>query len=154
MDDDLNSPEEFTGFHSLDIANADTIVKVIKDILLRMNISVSNCHSQYYDGCSTIKGKKAGVAKQIKDIEKKVFFTHCYTNALNFVVGDAIKNSEFMKKAIEAPHEIMKMIKKTPKRDAKLDAIKNEAKIISNSEEYHMEVIRIWCIFRRAYPSS
>ena len=33
VDNDLNSREEFTELHSLKIANADTIVKVIKDIL-------------------------------------------------------------------------------------------------------------------------
>ena len=56
VDDDLNSREGFTGLHSLEITNADTIVKVIKDILLHMNISLSRCCSQCCDGCSTTKG--------------------------------------------------------------------------------------------------
>ena len=32
VDDDLNFREEFIGLHSLEITNADPIVKVIKDI--------------------------------------------------------------------------------------------------------------------------
>ena len=46
-----------------------------------------------------------------------------------------------MKEALERTHEITKLIKKTPNRDAKLDAIKSEAKIISNSEKDHTEAI-------------
>ena len=50
-----------------------------------------------------------------------------------------------MKEVLETTHEITKLIKKTPKRDAKLDAIKNEAQIIWNSEEDHTEVIPLLC---------
>ena len=118
------------------------MVKVIKDVLLRMNISLIKCSTQCYGGCSTVKSKKARVAKQIKDIEKKALFTHCYIHALNLNVGDAIKNSEIIKEALKT-HEIPKLIKNSPKRDAKLDAIENEAKIISKSEEDHTETITL-----------
>ena len=110
-----------------------------------MNISLSKCCSQCYDGSSKMNSKKAGAAKQIKDIEENAFFTHCYTHAFNLAVGDAIKNSEIMKEALETTHEITKLIKKTQKRDAKLDAIINEAKIISNSEEDHTEATTLLC---------
>ena len=50
-----------------------------------------------------------------------------------------------MKEVLKTTHEIMKLIKKTPKRDAKLNAIKNEAKIISNSEEDHTDTITLLC---------
>ena len=119
------------------------MVKVIKDVLLRMNISLIKCRSQCYGGCSTVKSKKARVAKQIKDIEEKALFTHCYIHALNLTVGDAIKNSEIIKKALETTHEIPKLFKKSPKRDVNLDAIENEAKIISNSEEDHTDTITL-----------
>ena len=88
----------------------------------------------------TMKGQK-----QIKDIEEKALFTHCYTHALNLAVSDAIKNSELKKEALETTHEITKLIKESPKRDAKLDTIKNEAKIFSNSEEDHTEAITLFC---------
>ena len=55
VDEDLNSREEFIGLHSLGITNPHTIPKVIKDILLRMNISLKKCCSQCYEGCSAMK---------------------------------------------------------------------------------------------------
>ena len=62
-----------------------------------------------------------------------------------------------MKEPFETTHEITNLSIKSPKRDAKLDAIKNEAKIVSNSEEDHTEAITLLCSTRwtvRAEPSS
>ena len=113
-----------------------------------MNNSLSKCRSQCYDRYSTMIGQKAGVVKQIKDIEEKALFTLCYIRALNLAVGDAIKNSEIIKEALETTHEITKIIKKSPKRDPKLHAIKNKVKVISNTEEDHTEAIVLLCLTR------
>ena len=64
VDDLLNCYEDFIGLHSLDVANADGIVAVIKDVILRNNLNLKNCRGQCYDGCSTMKGEKNGVASK------------------------------------------------------------------------------------------
>ena len=81
---------------------------------------MKKCHGQCYDSCSTRKGQKTGVAKQIKTDESKALLMHCFTHSLNLAVGDAIKISKIMKNALKTTHEITKLIKKSPKRDAKL----------------------------------
>ena len=144
VDDDLQSREEFIGLHAIDTTDANTIVLVIKDVLLRMNLSISRCRGQCYDGCSTMKGDKNGVAKQIKDIERRALLTHCYTHSLNLAVGDAIKKSKIMKDALETTHEITKLIKKSPKRDTKLEKLKKEAEI-ENSDQGKIETITLLC---------
>lgn len=40
VDDDLNVHEEFIGLHLVDKINADTLVAVIKDALLRLNLTL------------------------------------------------------------------------------------------------------------------
>lgn len=50
-------------------------------------------------------------------IKEKALFTHCYTYSLNLAVGDAIKNSEIMKEALETTYVITKLIKKSPRRE-------------------------------------
>ena len=146
VDSDLNPHEEFIGLHSLGVANADLIVHVIiKDILVRMNISLSKCRGQCYDGCSTMKGEKKGVAKQIKDIEKKALLTHCYTHSLNLAVGDTIKESKIMRDALETTHEITKLVKKSPKRDTKLGAIKKAFETEDDANGVMAETITLLC---------
>ena len=43
VDDNLDCHEDFIGLHSLDVANTDTVVAVIKDVILRMNFNFKNC---------------------------------------------------------------------------------------------------------------
>ncbi len=56
VDSDLNVHEEFVGLYSLESTSADSIVSIIKDILLRMNLSPKNCRGQCYDGASSMSG--------------------------------------------------------------------------------------------------
>ena len=44
-----------------------------------------------YDGAATMAGHKTGLATQIKALNGKYLFTHCYGHALNLAVGDSIK---------------------------------------------------------------
>ena len=43
VDDDLNPHEEFIGLQSVPNIAADTLVAVIRDVLIRMNLSITNC---------------------------------------------------------------------------------------------------------------
>ena len=73
------------------LLNVDAIVKMIKDVLLRMNLAMNRKRGQCYDGCSTMAGEKSGAAKQIKEEERRALFTHCYTHSLNLAVGGSIQ---------------------------------------------------------------
>ena len=115
VNNDLDCHEDFIGLYSLDVANADTIVAVIKDVFLRMNFNLKNCWGQCYDGYSLIKGEKMGVAKQIKSGEPKVLLTHCFTHSLNLAIVNAIKASKVMKNSLETTLEITKLIQKSLK---------------------------------------
>ena len=42
VDENLNAFEDFTGFYQLENTKSHTIVHVIKDILIRMNLSLGN----------------------------------------------------------------------------------------------------------------
>ena len=68
-----------------------------------------------------MSGAKKGVAKNIKSDEPRAFFTHCYGHSLNLAASDSMKTSRIMKDALETTHEITKLIKHSPKRDAKLE---------------------------------
>ena len=50
LDDNLNVDEDFLGFYELDNIRSATIVKAIKDILLRCSLNLTDCRGQTYDG--------------------------------------------------------------------------------------------------------
>ena len=85
-----------------------------------MNLKIENARGQCYDGAATMAGTKTGIATQIKAINGKCLYTHCYGHALNLAVADSIKSIDCLKSTFEIGHEICKLIKKSPKRSTKL----------------------------------
>ena len=57
--------EDFIGFYEVDNIQRTTIVQAITDALIRLNLPISRCRGQTYDGVSNMVGKKFGVAQAI-----------------------------------------------------------------------------------------
>ena len=116
INNELEPQEDFLGLYKVGDICTSTIVAVIKDTLVRMYLSLSKCRGQCYDGASTMKGAKTGVAKQLCDEEKRAIYMHCYGHALNLAAGDSIQNSKLMKDALETTG--------FKKRDVKIEKLK------------------------------
>ena len=43
-----------------------------------MNLSISNCQGQCYDGASNMSGIRHGVATQFLSDESRALYNHCY----------------------------------------------------------------------------
>lgn len=126
VDANLEVHEAFIGLYNLERTNAEMIVSVVDDVLLRMNLSITNCHGQCYDGASNMSGIRTGVATRINALESKALYTHCYGHALNLAVQDTLKSIKVMEHCLETVHEITKLVKKSPNRDAIFKHIKDE----------------------------
>ena len=89
VDDNLHAHEECIGLYEIDNISAATLVHVIKDTLLRMNLSLARTRGQCHDWATNMSGAKSGVAKRLSDEEPRAVFTHCYGHALNLACSDA-----------------------------------------------------------------
>ena len=96
--------------------------------MLRVNLSLDDACGQRYDRAAAMTGAKTGVTAQIKAINGKCLYTHCYGYALNLAVGDSIKQVYCLKGIFEVVNEICKLIKKSPKRNTKLDDMRKQSK--------------------------
>ncbi len=99
---------------------------VICDVLLRFNISKNKLRGQCYDGAASMSGAQTGVAKRISDEEPRAVYTHCYGHALNLAVADSVKACKCMRNALDGAYEIVKLVKKSPTRDAILQNLKQK----------------------------
>ena len=64
VDDNLLPNEDVIGFHKVDCINDATIESVVvllRDVLVSMNLSIQKCRGQCYDLCSTMVEFKCGV---------------------------------------------------------------------------------------------
>lgn len=126
VSDTLDVHEDFVGLWKTKNLEANSIVQIIKEVLVMLNLSIHKCRGQCYDGAWAMCGKHKGVSKQILDIENRAVFTHCYGHALNLAVGDAVKGSKLMKDALDITQEICKLVKQSPRRNALLDEIQKD----------------------------
>ena len=126
VDCGLEAHEELIGFYKLDNIEANTIVSAIKDVLQRLHLPMSKCRGQCYDGASTMKGPRSGVAKQLLEEESRAIYTHCYGHSLNLAIGDTVKGCKIMKISLDLIFEVSKLVKFSPKRDVHFEKLKNE----------------------------
>jgi hypothetical protein len=83
VDGNLDVHEDFIGLHATPSIDADTLIAIIRDVLLRLNLKLENCRGQCFDGASNMQGVRKGVATQIRKEQPKAIYTHCYGHALN-----------------------------------------------------------------------
>lgn len=109
-----------------DVSNSEQVtLAVIKDVLIRMNVSFSKLRGQCYDGASAMCGSKSVVAKCISDLESRAVFTHCYGHTLNLAASDTLKQCKLTKDALDMTHKITKLIKYSPRLEAIFRSLKD-----------------------------
>lgn len=126
VDNFFEANEEFITLEMTGRIDADSLVSVIKGVLKDHNLSVCKLRGQCYDGAATMAGTKAGVAKKLSDEEPRAVYTHCYGHAINLACGDTIRNSKLMKDALNTTHVIVKLLKRSPKRDTCFASLKTD----------------------------
>ena len=72
IDDQLEVHEDFLGFYNIPNIQSTMIVQVIKDALIRLQLLLTNCRGQCYDGASNMLGKRSGVAKKYKSANQRL----------------------------------------------------------------------------------
>ena len=92
-----------------------------------------NARGQCYDGAATMSGAKTGVATQLKEINKKMLFTHCYGHALNLAIKDACTKITCLNETFETTREICKLVKRSPQRDTKLKEFRYESSNVNKT---------------------
>ena len=126
VDAALESREEFIGLYELQSTQSEDLLHMIHDVLLRLDIKVNSLRGQCYDGASSMAGCRSGVAVQLLKEEPTALYTHCYGHSLNLACSDSIKKTALMRNALDVVLEITKLIKKSPRRDALLQKLKQE----------------------------
>ena len=151
VDDNFEVHEDFIGLYQVDSTGAEKIYHVITDVFLRLNLTISKVRGQCYDGASAMSGAKSGVVARMQAAEPRAVFTHCYGHALNLACADTIKQCKLMRDALDTTYEITKHIKKSPRRDAIFNRLKEE--MGSDSPGIRMLCPTRWTVRAEAFKS-
>ena len=118
----------------------------MKGVVLRLGLDPERFRGQCYDGCSTMMGKKSGVATTIKnEINRNALAIHyCHAHALNLACGDSIRNCKLMQNTLETSLEISKLVKKSPKQESQLITIHTKGLFTENDEHNKTKTVRVF----------
>ena len=125
VDETLTDHEDVIGVYNIGTIDGDALTAAIHDVLLRMNLKISQCRGHCY-GASNMAGSKNGVAARLLAEELLALLTNCYGHALNLAVGGVMKQSKVCCDVLDTAFEVSKLIRFSPKRNYALDCIKAE----------------------------
>ena len=116
VDDNYVISEDLVGLFSLPNTASDTLVEVLKDLLIRCILPLSLCRGQAYDGAANMQGRGKGVATQIRKEAPAAVPVHCFAHSLNLCLQDAGRKVGLLRDALDIVREIVKLIHFSPKR--------------------------------------
>ena len=125
VDKSLQPHQEFIGLNHVESTQSSTLVSTIHDVLQRVSISITKLRGQYYDGASSMSGHKSGVAAVFQSEEPRTVYTQCYGHTLSLACSD-VKNCKIMKDALDTSYELIKLVKKSPRCDARFQKLKEQ----------------------------
>ena len=125
-DEQFEAHEDFVGLYQVDLIVSSNIVKVLKDTIVRLNLSMSKCRGQCYDGLANMAGIQNGVAVQMCAEEPCTLYSHCYGHAQNLATGDTVKKNKNLHDVLDTVYEITKLLKFSPKHEAQFTKLKQE----------------------------
>ena len=110
VDEYFEPHKEFIGLYEVDCIKSNTIVEILKDTMIRLNLAVSDCRRLCYDGAANMAGIRNGVATQIRAEEPRAIYSHCYGHALNLAACDTVKKNKILRDVLDSILEISKLL--------------------------------------------
>ena len=90
-----------------------------------MQLPLSSCHGQTYDGASHMLSKKSGVAAKILNEVPKALPTHCHVHSLGLSNKSTCQNAKILNDVMGTVGEICVLVKYSLKRENMLGEIKS-----------------------------
>ena len=108
--------EHFIGLFQTSKTDADTLLTLVKDMLIKYNLELNNSRGQCYDGASNVSGANEGLQAKMKREEARAIFVHCQAHSLNFVTQDCIRNVNEARDILNQIKELVTFLRQSPKR--------------------------------------
>ncbi len=96
VDDNFEIHEDFVGLYNTSATDAATLAAIIKDVLVRFDISIKNCRGQCYDGAANMSGIYTGLATRLLADEPRALNIKCLAHCLNLAVQACTKENKII----------------------------------------------------------
>ena len=80
---DYQVHEDSIGLIEVETTDAATLCTIIKDVLLRVNLHLTQCHGQGYDGVANMADHLNGLAVRLQSVEHRMLHVYFMAQCLN-----------------------------------------------------------------------
>jgi hypothetical protein len=115
-EDTLEIDEFFLGLYDTHSMTGESLYNIIKDMLIRFDLSMDLLRGQCYDGGSNMTGIKNGVKSRVLADQPMALFIHCSAHSLNLAVQDSSKRIPLIRDCLQWVNDIGVIVKESPKR--------------------------------------
>lgn len=105
-DHDLIVHEEFVGMYEVSETTGENLAKVIMDVLLRLNLSITGLRGQAYDGAANMAGIYSGAQAIIKKQQPLAPYVHCGAHCVNLITKHACSASSVVRDSLQWAHDL------------------------------------------------
>lgn len=126
VDAEFEIYEDFLGLYETSSTTAETLVKILKDVLLRFQLPIHRCRGQAYDGAANMSGIHSGVAAQILQQESRALNTKCLAHSLNLAVQDTARQISQIDDILSTVQDLNVLVRASAKRLALFQSIQNQ----------------------------
>jgi hypothetical protein len=110
VSDNFHVYEDVIGMYATDKTDAATITAIIQDILVRLQLLLSNLRAQCYDGASNMSGCHSGVQRRILQLQPKAIYIHCRNHILNLALQDAASSIQSVRNVLSLTNDLASFI--------------------------------------------
>lgn len=106
VDDNFIPHEEFVGMYEPPNTTGATIATCIKDVLLRLDLSLQNLRGQTYDGASNMSGPFNGCQAVICQSQPLALYVHCGAHCVNLVSQSVNESCTSIRDALQVVNDL------------------------------------------------
>ena len=88
---------------------------MLKDVLIRLGLPISNLRSQTYDGASNMSGKYKGCQAEIKKEQPLAMYVHCGAHVTHLVTSKAVQMSQVVRNSLDSVQQLGVLYKESGK---------------------------------------
>ena len=143
VDSSYTIHEAALGLVQLPDTKALTLFGIIKDVLVRCSLPITDC-GQAYDVASNMSSVRNGVQALMKKESDLCLYVHCFAHSLNLCVQEVTRKCELLRNCLEFISQLVQLIRFSPKRLNLFESIRKNV-TLSESESGLSPSLRPLC---------
>ena len=116
VSENLESSCDFLGFYNSPDSTSETLFMVVKDVFIRLGISMDRLRGYCFDGASNMSGRISGLQKRLGDVCEGALYVHCSNHSLDLTLQEVSKEVRLVADTLNFVKGVANVVRESSKR--------------------------------------